>query len=132
MDKTVARSEILYRAVKRSQPNTIDEHGKPTPALFKDDNGVSVDRDGGRFEPEIIDCFKNRFGPRFKALFCFGADICLDNNMAVIPDHDYHAEIFDDFQKTPLSSLKALILADSCKAVTFESNIAWVSPIKKV
>lgn len=51
---------------------------------------------------------------------------------AVIPDHDYHAEIFDDFQKTPLSSLKALVLADSCKAVTFESNIAWVSPIKKV
>lgn len=62
MDKTVVRSEILYRAVKRSQPDTIDEHGKPTPALFKDDNGVSVDRDGDRFEPEIIDCFKNRFG----------------------------------------------------------------------
>lgn len=127
MDKTVARSETLYRAVKRSQPSTIDEHGKPTPALFKQDNGVSVDRDGGRLECEIIDCFKERFGQRFKGLFCFGADVCIDNNIAIIPDHDYHAEIFDDFQKTPLSQLKALILADSCRAVTFESNIAWVN-----
>lgn len=42
------------------------------------------------------------------------------------------SNMLDDFQKTPLSSLKALVLADSCKAVTFESNIAWVSPIKKV
>ena len=132
MNNTISQSETLYRAVKRSQPDTIDENGKPTPALFKDENGVSVDRDGDRCESEIIECFKNRFSQRFKALFCFGADICLDNNMAVIPDHDYHAEIFDDFQKTPLSQLKALILADNCKAVTFESNIAWVTPIKKV
>lgn len=130
MNEMVERSEILYRAVKRSQPDTIDEHGKPTPALFKDDNGVSVDRDGGRLEDEIVDCFMKRFGQRFKALFCFGAETCLDNNMAVIPDHDYHAEIFDDYQKTPLSPLNALILADACKAVRFESSIAWISPTK--
>lgn len=127
MDKTIGRSEILYRVVKRSQPDTIDEHGKPTSALFKDDNGVSVDRDGGRLEPEVIDHFKDFFGKRFKGLVRVGADVCIDNNMAVIPDHDYHAEIFDDFQKTPLSQLKALILADSCRVVIFENNIAWVN-----
>lgn len=128
MDKTVVvRSEILYRVVKRSQPDTIDEHGKPTSALFKDDSGVSVDRDGGRSEPEVVDRFKNFFGQRFKGLVRVGADVCIDNNMAVIPDDGYHAEIFDDFQKTPLSQLKALILADSCRVVTFENNIAWVN-----
>lgn len=129
MDKKVVGTEKLYRAVKRSQPNTIDEYGKPTSALFKDDNGVSVDRDGSRLEDEIIGCFKQRFGPRFKALFRFGANICFDNNIAVIPDYGYHAELFDDCQKKPLSQLKALILADSCSAVTFESNTAWVSPV---
>lgn len=46
--------------------------------------------------------------------------------MAVIPDHDYHAEIFDNFQKAPLSQLNALILADSCMVVTFERDVAWV------
>lgn len=117
----------MYRVVKRSQPDTIDEHGKPTSALFKDDNGVSVDRDGERSEPEVVDRFKNFFGQRFKGLVRVGADVCIDNNMAVIPDHGYHAEIFDDFQKTPLSQLKALILADSCRVVTFENNIAWVN-----
>lgn len=127
MDNTVVRSEILYRVVKRSQPDTIDEYGKPTSALFKDDNGVSVDRDGGRVEPEIIDRFKDIFDQRFKGLVSVGADVCIDNNMAVIPDHCYHAEIFDDFQKTPLSQLKALILADSCRIVTFQNNIAWVN-----
>ncbi len=127
MDKTIGRSEILYRVVKRSRPDTLDEHGKPTSALFKDDNGVSVDRDGGRSEPEVVDRFKNFFGQRFKGLVRVGADVCIDNNMAVISDVGYHAEIFDDFQKTPLSQLKALILADSCEVVTFENNIAWVN-----
>ena len=127
MDKTIGRSEILYRVIKRSQPDTIDEHGKPTSALFKDDNGVSVDRDGGRSEPEVVDRFKNSFGQRFKGLVRVGSDVCIDNNMAVIPDNGYHAQIFDDFQKTPLSQLNALILADSCGIVTFENNIVWVN-----
>jgi len=117
----------LYRVVKRSQPATIDELGNPTSALFKQDDGVSVDRDGGRLETEIIDRFKGCFGQRFKGLVRIGADVCIDNDIAVIPDHGYHAEIFDDYQKTPLSQLKALILADSCKVVAFESTVDWVN-----
>lgn len=127
MNKTVVRNEILYRMVKRSQPDTIDKYGKPTSALFKDDKGVSVDRDGGRDESEVIDRFKHDFGPRFKGLVRVGADVCIDNDMAVIPDHDYHAEIFDDFEKTPLSPLKALILADACKLIAFENTVAWIN-----
>lgn len=46
MENTVQRDEKLYRVIKRSQPDTVDENGHPTSALFKQDDGVSVDRDG--------------------------------------------------------------------------------------
>lgn len=130
MDKIVTHNEILYRAVKRSQPDAISEDGSPTSALFKQDNGVSVDRDGGRVEEEIIETFKARFTTRFKGLFRVGADICIDHSMAVIPadkTNEYHAEIFDDFDKTPLSQLNALILADSAQIVTYCSNVQWTT-----
>ena len=122
MNETVLRSEKLYRVIKRSRPDTIDQD-VPTSALFRRDDGVSVDRDGDRPEDEIIACFKDRFGPRFTGLVRVGADVCIDNDMAVIPDHDYHAEIFDNLQKEPLSQLKALILADSCKIVTLDTDV---------
>lgn len=121
------RNEKLYRVIKRSQPDTIDECGIPTSALFKQDNGVSVDRDGNRPEPEIIECMKNSFAERFKGLVSVGADVCIDNEMAVIPDHDFHAEIFDNLKKDPLSQLKTLILADSCRIVTLDDTVAWVN-----
>lgn len=128
MDKVVKRNEMLYRAVKRSQPDTINEDGSPTSALFKQDNGVSVDRDGGRTEDEIVETFESRFTTRFKGLFRVGANVCLDHSMAVIPadkTNEYHAEIFDDFNRTPLSSLNALILADAAQVVTYYSSVKW-------
>ena len=128
MDKVVKRNEMLYRAVKRSQPDTINEDGSPTSALFKQDNGVSVDRDGGRTEDEIVETFESRFTTRFKGLFRVGANVCLDHSMAVIPAdkaNEYHAEIFDDFNRTPLSSLNALILADAAQVVTYYSSVKW-------
>ena len=102
--------------IKRSQPDAMDENGYPTSALFKQENGVSVDRDGRREEEEVIKKFKDRFDKRFKGLVKVGAEVCIDNNMAVIPETSnniYHAEIFDNEDKAPLGNLKALILADS-------------------
>ena len=60
MEETVQRHELLYRVIKRSQPDSMDEKGRPTSALFKQDNGVSVDRDGDRDEKIIIKTFKER------------------------------------------------------------------------
>ena len=129
MEETVQRHEILYRAVKRSQPDTMDENGHPTSALFKQADGVSVDRDGGREEKIIIDAFKNRFDRRFKGLVRVGADVCIDNDMAVIPEtssNTYHAEIFENTDKQSLGQLKALILADNSEVVVFEPQVKWV------
>ena len=53
----VQKTEQLYRVVKRYQPDALNAEGKPTSALFKQDDGVSVDRDGGRLETIIIDRF---------------------------------------------------------------------------
>ena len=53
-------NELLYRAVKKTDPNSFI-NDRPCAALFIDKNGVSVDRDGGRDEKEIIDSFIKRF-----------------------------------------------------------------------
>lgn len=129
MEETVQRNELLYRVIKRSQPDSMDENGRPTSALFKQDNGVSVDRDGDRGEEVIIKTFKNRFDKRFKGLVKVGANICIDHNMAVIPETSsniYHAEIFENTDKDPLGQLNALILADSSEVVTYEPEVNWV------
>lgn len=128
MDKDVARSETLYRVVKRSQPDSMSADGHPTSALFKQEGGVSVDRDGGRAEEEVICTFKERFTKRFKGLVCVGADICIDHCMAVIPEttsNEFHAEIFDNFEKKPLSPLNALILADAARVITYDMSVRW-------
>ena len=54
LSKDIQGHEQLYRAVKRSRPDWLDGNNIPTSAMFKDSNGVSVDRDGGREEPEIV------------------------------------------------------------------------------
>lgn len=128
MEAVVQREEILYRVIKRSQPDTVDNNGHPTSALFKQEDGVSVDRDGERRESTIIETFKNRFEKRFKGLVKVQASVCIDNAMAVIPEtksNIYHAEIFENTNKEPLTQLKALILADSSEMVVYDSSVEW-------
>lgn len=126
MNEIVARDETLYRVVKRSCPDAISEDGFPTPALFKDDAGVSVGRDGGRDESDILNSFRSTFKMRFRGLVKVYAAVCLDYKMAVIPEtefDDYHAAIYNDTLKTPLSPLNALILADAAKVVVYEKPL---------
>ena len=129
MEETVQRNELLYREIKRSQPDSMNEKGRPTSALFKQENGVSVDRDGERSEDVIIETFKERFDKRFKGLVKVGADICIENDIVVIPETSsniYHAEIFENVNKDPLGQLKALILADQSEVVIYEPEVKWV------
>ena len=129
MEETVQRNELLYRVIKRSQPDSMNEKGRPTSALFKQENGVSVDRDGERSEDVIIETFKERFDKRFKGLVKVGADICIENDIVVIPETSsniYHAEIFENVNKDPLGQLKALIWADQSEVVIYEPEVKWV------
>ena len=120
-------SEILYRVVRESDPDGFVD-GKPTAALFMDERGASVDRDGGRTETEIIEKFKWRFSKNddYKTAVKIGAGECRSVNTYPNPignkTNKYHAEIWDSENEQVVSLLKALQLAKMCKEVRSDGN----------
>ncbi|SCI49347.1 Uncharacterised protein [uncultured Blautia sp.] len=121
LDK-IEDTEILYRVVRESDPDGFVD-GKPTAALFMDERGASVDRDGGRTEPEIIDKFKWRFRKNndYKTAVKIGAGQCRSANTYPNPignkTNKYHAEIWDSENEQVVSLFKAILLAKMCKEV---------------
>lgn len=125
----VEGSESLYRVVKRSRPDCITANGKVSPALYKDSNGVSVDRDGGRNEEEIVRFITEvTFPRRAKAIAsllsstCYGVGFRVEAAPSEI--NPYHANIYldEDEQK---GNLQALQLADECQVVYFDEDVEW-------
>lgn len=90
-----------------------------------------MDRDGLRTDKNIICTFKGRLQNRFKGLVKLDADICLDNEIAVIPepsnDNPYHAALYDDCTKNELSALKSKIIADAAELIAWDESVEWVS-----
>lgn len=115
-------SEILYRVVRESDPNGFIK-GKPTAALFMDNRGASVDRDGERSEGEIIKSFKWRFRKNndYKTAVKISAGQCRSANTYPNPignrTNKYHAEIWDSEEEQVVSLFKAILLAQMCKEV---------------
>lgn len=133
MKELLDENEKLYRAIKRSKPGWLD-HGKPTSAMFKDDDGVSVDRGDGRNLSEVIDFMETgKFGKRLKGVCCLNVKecICEPVNAYVCKDategNPYHALIFSNEKKEGLSSIQALQLADLCELVYFNEEMEWVN-----
>lgn len=121
LDK-IEDSEMLYRAVRRSDPDGFIQ-GRPTAALFMDEKGVSVDRDGERSDQEIIETFKKRFGKRddYKTAVKIGAGEC--RKIGTYPNpvgnkkNKYHAEIQESESEIVVSLFKAIQLAQLCEEV---------------
>lgn len=115
-------TEVLYRVVRESDPDSFIA-GKPTAALFMDENGASVDRDGKRTEEEIVETFKQRFGRRadYKTVVKIGAGEC--RQVGTYPNpvgnkkNIYHAEIWESQDDKVISLFKALQLAVLCREV---------------
>lgn len=115
-------SEILYRVVRESDPDGFISD-KPTAALFMDEKGVSVDRDGERIEKEIIETFKDRFGRRndYKTAVKITAKEC--RSVEAYPNpignkkNIYHAEIWESKDEKVISLFKAIKLAQLCREV---------------
>lgn len=133
MKEPIDENEKLYRAIKRSKPSWLDL-GKPSSAMFKDDDGVSVDRDGGRNLSEVIDFMETGiFKKRLKGVCCLNAKecICEPVNAYVCADategNPYHALIFSNENKEGLSSIQALQLADLCELVYLNEEMEWVN-----
>lgn len=124
LDK-IEDKEILYRVVKKSDPDGFID-GKPTAALFIDEHGASVDRDGERSEHDIVETLKNRFGRRddYKTAVKICAGKCREIGTYPNPignkKNKYHAEIHESETETEISFLKALQLASQCEVVLME------------
>lgn len=115
-------SELLYRMVKKSDPDGFI-NGEPTPALFIDPKGLSVDRDGERDESDIIESFRNRFdknggyGRAVKITAAKCRDIGTYPNPINNKKNKYHAEIHESEEIVEISLIKAMKLASACTVV---------------
>lgn len=106
-DSDIEDNELLYRAIHPSFWN--EEENRPSSALFKDDKGVSVDRDGERKKEEIINSLlSNRVGFGIGNLNASETRKIGTFLMSCkIPYNDYHALILDSETKIRLSNSKA-------------------------
>jgi hypothetical protein len=110
-DSDIQDIELLYRAIHPSFWN--EEENRPSSALFKDEKGVSVDRDGERNQKDIIlFLLSDRSG--------YGAGnlnagetrkIGTFLKSSKIPNNNYHALIFESETKIKLSNSKAKSLS---------------------
>ena len=121
-EKYISDYEMLYRAVLKSNPS-VYVNGKPTAALFMDDKGVSVERDGERSEEEIVETLTQRFRKNqgYENAVKIRAGVCREIGTYPNPvgnkKNKFHAEIHESEKIIPISILKALRLAKECEIV---------------
>jgi hypothetical protein len=122
LEEEIDDSEYLYRRVILNPSFWDSEKKLPTSAIFKDSNGVSVDRQGERSQKDII---RDALKYPLKALVHVKTEKCreLDTVPVYKPveDNMYHSEIHDSIDKVRLSSSKAKRLRDNCKVVYINS-----------
>lgn len=113
LEDRIRDDEVLYRALILKW----FKNGRLTSAAFKQKNGASVDRDGGREEQAIIDTFEDRMPGRGLALIAARQCRDLETNPVANPieNNPYHAEIHDSQDKITIGISKARKLS---KAVT--------------
>lgn len=134
MENKIENTEDLYRAIKRSKPDWLDNNGNPTSAMFKDANGNSVDRDDDRELEKIIEFMDNgTFKKRLKGVVKINAGICMEEPIyakveaAPTEPNPYHANIFTDEVDEKRAALQALMLADKCEVVYINESMDWVN-----
>ena len=123
-------ADNLYRGIKRSQPSFIRPDGKTvTSAMFKDENGVSVDRQMERTPEAALGQIKSFFAKRLKGVAVLTESDVEQADAALIPAPTsanlYHAEIYKNFEKEMLTRVQQLRLADRCRLVYLDKNVEW-------
>ena len=129
--------ETVYRAIKRSCPPDyviFDAEGNAeiSPALFKDENGVSVSKQMRRTKDEVILHLQkkliNKNGQtRLKGAVNLSEKVILDAKAILVSVETsadkYHAEIHKNRNERLLSNLQMLQLADSCKLCHWDDSV---------
>lgn len=114
--------EILYRAIPKNPIMWKAEINRPSSAVFKDERGLSVDRDGGRNEQQVISDFDNRLPGR--GLVSILTKTCREIGTKPIAkpleDNIYHAEIHDENGSVKIKSrVKLRKLSKACKIIKY-------------
>lgn len=99
----------------------IEDDNRVSSAAFKDSNGVSVDRDGGRSEKECINRLVNAL-PQITSvgrLSISEVDSCDAVTVySPVDGNEYHCEIHDSIEQVAIKSKsKAKKLANKCQVV---------------
>ena len=121
--------EQFYRVINRSQPYSFEKN-KISSALFKDPKGLSMDKKGERNEDDAVKFMENYFRERFKGVARLGhkklekAETYIENSPS--EKNEYHVQVYENSEKDPISSLKALILADSAELVLLKDKPDWL------
>ena len=129
MDKIIRDDEVLYRAVKLSATATF-VNDRPTPVLFFDPKGVSVNRENNRTLEQILSLFSEKFKryDKVKAIVSLTAEICRKIGTKPIVKHakkdETHAEIHHTEKEIVIPNEKCLLLARSCTVCYIDKEIS--------
>ena len=109
LSDVVLDEEFIFRGVV-NVPGIIDRHGKLSTGCLKQENGVSVDRDGGRSDGDVINFMISCRPPQRKPFFKF-----LKMNVKSVRSHEWN--------------VKADPIEDSNP---FHAEMSEVHPMKKI
>ncbi|MPM49903.1 hypothetical protein SDC9_96637 [bioreactor metagenome] len=122
MDSAIKEEEDLYRRVDVRPQFWKEECDRPSSALFKDSNGVSVDRSNNRSLEDIIkdeERLHRVFGSEdLKAVISVSKKTCEDKDIYVkcdpIDNNEHHCIIQRTESEVPLTSGQAKYLSKQC------------------
>lgn len=113
--------EILYRAIPNNSCMWKFDVNRPSSAVFKDERGVSVDRDGGRKEHQVVEDFNNRMSGR--GLVSILAKTCREIGTEPLAkplkDNIYHREIYDSSGSPQIGRSKLKKMSEAAKVVKY-------------
>ncbi len=116
---SATNGENVHRFINKTPSLWSEGAKRPSSALFKDKNGVSVDFEAGRSRDEIKNKFKNFFGENAcRGVACISVKFCESLPTRVIPkpspNNPHHAEIHD-INTVSLTKTKMDLLAGNCE-----------------
>ncbi len=116
LDNHISDKERLYRVIIRDPSWWSYKRNKPSTAAFKDANGVSVDRAGGRPNEDCIKYLTNRFRRNLRAIVSLTGQECRACDTfpkyARSKNNKYHSLILDGPDIVEISTPKALYLCN--------------------
>jgi len=116
LDDHFSNEEELYRAVRPGSAFWDEERNRPTSGAFKDKEGLSLDRAGGRSRFDSCAALTTKLSS-IKAIAYIQYQECIRLGLCVIykpvPENEYHSEIHESETIIKISNIKAKKLSET-------------------